>query len=173
MRKFNKKYEYNDDISEKFVKESEEQIENTIKELKCSKKKIESRNGMDLEVVDLCNAMNALPGIKTFESCCGDGCSRFVIYFEVIDTNEGLFFLTRCVDRRYWRYGYLWKIELSVDDSLVEDVRLPITYALHSGPIVGKEAYKQAEDLVKNMNDHLNLENFLEYYNLDINKFDL
>ena len=43
----------------------------------------------------------------------------------------------------------------------------------HSRPIVGKEAYKQAEDLVKNMNDHLNLENFLEYYNLDINKFDL
>ena len=64
MRKFNKKYEYNDDISEKFVKESEEQIENTIKELKCSKKKIESRNGMNLEVVNICNAMNHPPWNK-------------------------------------------------------------------------------------------------------------
>jgi hypothetical protein len=125
---------------------------------------------MDDEVLELCNAMNALPGIETVESCCGHGSGPFRIWFKVAkDEQDGLFFLTRCVDRRYWKYGYLWKIELSVGD--MYDGTLPITYCLSSGPIVGEDAYTQAHSLVENMNDHINHKNFLELYNLDANKF--
>jgi hypothetical protein len=126
---------------------------------------------MDDDVLELCNAMNALPGIETTESCCGHGCEPFSIYFKVKkDEQDGLFFLTRCVDRRYWKYGYLWKIELCVGD--MYDGTLPITYILSSGPIVGEDAYTQAHDLVENMNDHINHKSFLNLYDLDVNKFD-
>jgi hypothetical protein len=129
---------------------------------------------MDDECIELCNAMNALPGIETTESCCGHAgfASPFRIWFKVKEGEQaGLFFLTRCVDRRYWKYGYLWKIELSVGD--IFDGTLPITFLLSSGSIVGEDAYAQAHDLVENMNYHLNHENFIKEYNLDIKKFDI
>lgn len=36
---------------------------------------------MDAECVDLCVALNELPGIRTFESCCGHGVDTLDIYF--------------------------------------------------------------------------------------------
>lgn len=38
-------------------------------------------NRMDPECVKLCDALNALPGISTFESCCGHGQYEFRIWF--------------------------------------------------------------------------------------------
>jgi hypothetical protein len=148
--------------------------------MKAFHKKFKYDGGMDAEVLDLCNAMNALPGIETLESCCGHSAGPFMIFFRIKDTQEGLFFLTRCVDRRYWKYGYLWKIELSVGDMMHDDLdlvfkdyALPITFLLHSGPIVGEDAYAQAKDLVENMNHHINLSGFMDGFGLDVNHFDV
>jgi len=135
-------------------------------------KKYEYDGNMDLEVLELCNTMNALPGIETKDSCCGHGAAALMVFFQVT-SEEGLFFLTRCVDRRYWKYGYLWGIDLSVGDFWKEGEPRPITYRLHSGPIVGKDAYVQAKMLIMNMNDHLNIKKFIKGYNLDLNNFDL
>ena len=143
--------------------------------LKFTKKyEYDERNKMDDEVRDLCDAMNALPGIKTTNSCCGHGAGQFSIFFEVT-AETGLFFLTRCVDRRYWKYGYLWGIELSVGDRYEPEKGRPrpVAYHLHSGPIVGEDAYAQAQDLVRNMNHHLNHKKFMEAFDLDVNEFDL
>ncbi len=40
-------------------------------------KEIDYGKGMDKRCVNLCNTLNALPGIETFESCEGHGCSPF------------------------------------------------------------------------------------------------
>ena len=134
-------------------------------------KKFEYDDGMDKEVIDLCNVMNALPGIETTDSCCGHSASPFNIFFNVTSSDDkGLFFLTRCVDRRYWKYGYLWNIELSVGDQY--DTIFPITYLLNSGPIVGEDAYEQAKDLIENMNHHLNITAFMKYFDLDTGEFE-
>jgi hypothetical protein len=124
------------------------------------------------QIRELCDAMNALPGIETFESCSGHGSAPLRIWFKVSD-DKGLFFLTRCVDHRYWKYGYLWKIELYVGDLYKSGGQLPITYCLNSGPIVGEDALVQARHLVNNMNIHLNTSAFLDGYELDISDFDL
>ena len=122
-------------------------------------------NRMDSEVIDLCNAMNSLPGIETDSSCCGHGTDPFEIYFKVTDSTEGLFFLTRCIDKRYWTYN--WSIKLSVGDRF-DGKHLPICYILSSNIIVGELAYKQAESLIDNMNLHLNHKAFMKGYNLSI-----
>ena len=134
--------------------------------------KIKYDDRMDKKVLPLCNALNSLPSIKTFESCCGHSCSGFNIWFEVGESKEGLFFLTRCVDNRYWEYGYLWKIELVVGDRW-DGKNLPIHYRLHSGNIVGKLAYQQAKSLLVNMNHHLNHKGFMNGFNLNINNFNV
>ena len=55
---------------------------------------------MDNERISLCDALNSLPGVNTFESCCGHLKSQYRIWFfcEDIDT---LSRLGRCVERNY------------------------------------------------------------------------
>lgn len=38
-------------------------------------------DGMDAECIPLCDALNALPGIRTFESCCGHDVRPHWIFF--------------------------------------------------------------------------------------------
>lgn len=133
---------------------------------------VEYGPGMDKQVIELCNAMNSLPGVETTESCCGHGREPFRVFFRVNgeDSMEGLFFLTRCADRRYWKYGGIWRIWLTVGDA-VSDGFLPTCFVLDSGESKGMAAYRQAKDLVRNMNHHLNHEAFVRCYKLDLRRF--
>lgn len=126
-------------------------------------------NQVDSEVIDLCDAINSLPGIFTTESCCGHGKTFFKIFFKVHGSMEGLFFLVRSADCRYWRYGHLWNISLDVGDLMTNNV-LPVCFLLSSRE-VGRKAYAQAQDLIRNMNLHLNHKAFINHYNLDLSKF--
>lgn len=119
---------------------------------------------MDEECIDLCNALNSIVGIETRDSCCGHGERSFQIFF-LVTSWVGLFFVTRCVDKRYWKYGHEWTLELSVGDSWDGKV-LPTVFCLHSGAVKGNEAHFQAADLVANLNHHLNHENFKKGFNI-------
>jgi hypothetical protein len=44
---------------------------------------------MDQECIRLCDALNAMSGVRTFESCCGHGTHPFGIWF-VADALDGL-----------------------------------------------------------------------------------
>ena len=122
---------------------------------------------MDKECIDICNAMNSIPGISTFESCSGHNKKPFRIYFNSTD-QQGLFFLTRCIDQRYWEYGHQWSITLSVND-LYKDI-LPTVFLLQSTS-KGSQAIHEANCLINNFMIHLNHENFFKAYKLDIEKF--
>jgi hypothetical protein len=116
---------------------------------------------MDPEVVDLCNCLNSLEGIETFNSCCGRGKDPMRIWFRV-HNNKGLFILTRSVDKRYWKYD--WKITLSVGD-IYDENGYPLYYLLESTD-VGENCYTQAQSLIDNINYHLDHEVFNEYFHL-------
>jgi len=124
---------------------------------------------MDREVIPLCNAMNSLPGIETFESCCGHGRHPAIIFFTVENTKTGLFFLTRCTDYRYWEHGHQWSITVSIAD-FMEGIDLPVYYLL-SSIAMGNPACEQMDSLVENMNHHLNHKAFLDLYELDTQDF--
>lgn len=137
---------------------------------------------MDQEVVPLCKAINSLPGVITTKSCFGHGKTPIHIWIKVDATplsrfNEnscmqGLFFLTRCTDNRYWKHGHEWEISLSVGDTY--DVRgLYPTMFLLSSKAVGEEALVQATDLVANMVHHLNQNNFKSLFAIDTDDFSI
>jgi len=132
-------------------------------------KKLEYDNNMDKETIELCNVINSVKGLETEESCCGHGKESFIIFF-MSYSDKGLFFLSRCVNHRYWKYGHLWNISMEIGDDL-KNGKLPISYVLSSNKVKGKEAYKQAKDLVENMNYHLNHVNFKKLFGYDENDF--
>lgn len=55
---------------------------------------------MDVECIDLCNALNRLPGLETFESCCGHGNHPYHVFFKCTNI-ETISRLARAVDRNY------------------------------------------------------------------------
>ena len=122
---------------------------------------------IDPPVRRLCQAINALPGIRTVSSCSGHRKAPVLVFceFDAADL-RGLSLLTRAMDRRYWRHGHAWKILLSIAD--VYDPRNPasaITVTLQSDE-VGVIAYRQANDLVRNIQAHLDHLAYLEGFGL-------
>lgn len=147
-----------DHISEFFKIES-----NDVKMLTSN----ESYDGrMDEECIRLCDAMNAVNGIITTESCCGHGKTPFCIWFKAISF-KGLFFVSRCIDKRYFKH--CWDYSVSVGDVVRNEV-LPTVFRW-SRKVIGDEAYKQADDLVMNMNLHLNHKNFKKCFGLSLKDF--
>jgi hypothetical protein len=82
---------------------------------------------------ELIQIIESLPGIDIIQKDLeGFMHSHPYIFFAVDEKEaEGLFFLTRCVDNRYWEFGNNWRIELSVGDQIHKNGDRPITYQLH------------------------------------------
>ena len=122
---------------------------------------------MDEECIPLCNAMNAVKGIITTSSCSGHGTKELDVYFKATSF-KGLFFITRCVDRRY--FGHHWNYTVSVGDMIIDGI-LPTSFNI-SSKVVGEEAYKESIDLADNMNWHLNHPNFMKGFDLSPDDFE-
>ena len=137
-----------------------------MKDLKILKSNPFYNEQMDKECIPLCNTLNAVKGIITNSSCCGHGKHPFDIYFKATSF-KGLFFVTRCIDRRYFKHE--WDCRLSVGDR-IEDGILP-TFFILSSKSIGEKAYKEANDLIDNMNHHLNHEAFMKGFGLELDDF--
>ncbi len=60
---------------------------------------------------------------------------------------EGLFFLTRSMDRRYWECGHLWRIELSCGDQMHQNGDRPITYNIFR-PLIEEETEQEIDKVI-------------------------
>lgn len=87
---------------------------------------------------------------------------------------EGLFFLTRVLDKRYFQHGHLWRIELTCGDTPYKNGDRPITYQIFR-PLTGIESeetlLQECRDLIDNMVYHFNHDAFMNIYRLDRSKF--
>lgn len=101
---------------------------------------------MDKECVALCNAINALEGLRTVESCCGHDKKPFRIYFTAEHLRQLPILLYHC-DPYYM--GFRWKIKFQ-DGGLS-----PVILVLQSGAI-GPEAEAQAQIIAERVMAHLN-----------------
>lgn len=97
-------------------------------------------NDIDQECVKLCEAMNAVPGIHTYESCCGHGRYNYHIWFTTDD-------LECLPDLLYWfdgcHCGYCgWKVIVHTGCG-----KSPVMFMVE-GPI-GGQAYMQSEEIAR------------------------
>lgn len=104
-------------------------------------------DGMDKECVALCDAINALEGLRTIESCCGHDKEPFRIYFKAKHLKE-LPILLFYTDPYYM--GFRWTIKFQ-DGGLS-----PVILVLQSEAI-GPEAEAQAQTIADGITTHLNL----------------
>lgn len=103
---------------------------------------------MDPECVNLCEAMNLLPGIKTTESCCGHGKASYCIWFRVADfSGRGFITLARVTCPRYYEGD--WRLVISHGD-----LRRTLTGFVLEGA-AGPDRYQAAETLAKHIRSHL------------------
>jgi hypothetical protein len=119
----------------------------------------------------LCSTVNALPDIKVADIGIYD--NKIILFLNITmdktTKEQGLFFLIRCLDRRYFRY----EIELKVTcmDLKWENGNLPIVYELH----IENEKYatikEKVDAFIKNMNEHINHKNFIDSYDIDLSRF--
>jgi len=96
--------------------------------------------GLDMEVEPLFYALNRLPGIWTYTSCCGHGKENFRIWFFAHPGAEGLLLIARSIDPRICGHD-AWKLILE-HTNLVER---PLAFCLRGG--IGPSAYLQVGDL--------------------------
>jgi hypothetical protein len=131
----------------------------------------------------LTETVNALPGLE-------DSGSNLQNSFDIIKSRwngillffssdekdaEGLFFLTRCIDKRYWEYGHLWRIELTCSDQIHSNGDRPITYNIFRpiGEETEEEIEKEISSLIDNIHYHFHHDSFMSGYNMDRTKYDL
>jgi hypothetical protein len=132
----------------------------------------------------LTETIKALPGVEVS----GDNLSNsftkiksgwggLYIFFHSSERDaEGLFFLTRSMDSRYWECGHLWRIELSCGDQIHQNGDRPITYNIYR-PFTENETEDQIDKeinlLIENMHYHFHHDNFMSGFNMDRTKYDL
>lgn len=105
---------------------------------------------MDPECIEICDALNEIPGITTEASCCGHGKYEFRVWFKAADLSP-LFIIGRITSRNYMSAPQ-WKCLVEVIDS---DSKNPVRFRLGSGKTKGKKAYKQSAELAKQIRYYL------------------
>lgn len=118
-------------------------------------------------------AINALPSIRVFDQALYF--DKYIIFFQV-DTNsqDGLFFLSRAMCKRYWQYGNKWSIVVDASDRIYSNGDLPIVYMLKRDRTEHEsvdDIQIEVDSLYDNLNCHINLDEFTNGYNLDLSKF--
>jgi hypothetical protein len=128
--------------------------------------------------------IDSLPGIEVTGSNLSNSFDKIksrwnglYIFFHSSERDaEGLFFLTRSIDSRYWEFGHRWRIELSCGDLMHPNGDRPITYNIHR-PFIENETEeeidKEIEDLIDSMHYHFHHDNFMSGFNMDRTKYDL
>lgn len=135
--------------------------------------------------------IDALPGIETIgnnlsnsfdkiKSNWGGLCLFF--YSDEGDT-EGLFFLIRSMDVRYWEFGHLWRIEITVGDQIHTNGDRPLTYNIYrqfiksesspNGEETEEGIDKEIKSLIDNMHYHFHHDGFMTGFNMDRTKYGL
>jgi len=109
---------------------------------------------MDAECVNICDAINKIPGLRTLESCCGHGDYPFRIWFLIDDPRTLpmlLYFCDPC------HVGFRWDCKVTTDCAMS-----PVHYRIESLEI-GEEAYLQAEVIATEVQEFLEGESFKQF----------
>jgi hypothetical protein len=102
---------------------------------------------MDQECVNLCNSINKISGLETFESCCGHGEVPFRIYFSVKNLENLpilLYYLDPC------HVGFKWECKVKTDCAMS-----PVCFYIESIEL-GEKSYEEAEEVSKEIEDYIN-----------------
>lgn len=100
---------------------------------------------MDNECIDLCNLLNTLPGVTTFESCCGHCKRQYSIWFFCNNINT-LSRFGKATERNY--SDNMWEVVIDSTDTHPYGVFWLRSKKPFSSPV---EMGKSVDNLMKNI----------------------
>lgn len=136
----------------------------------------------------LTETINSLPGIEvngsnlsnSFDKIKSNWGGTCLFFWSDEKDAEGLFFLTRCMDTRYWEFGHLWRIEINCGDQIHSNGDKPITYNIYRPftefkfePETEDQIDKEISSLIDNIHYHFHHDSFMTGYSMDRTKYDL
>ncbi|MBR4404932.1 MAG: hypothetical protein IKW84_08990 [Bacteroidaceae bacterium] len=98
---------------------------------------------MDKECIEVCNALNKLPGVETTESCCGHCKNPYRIWFKSVNTYS-LGVIARAFDRRYSGTNIVFSIKVETNDAG--------DCPMYSFMIESKSAYSNESEMKEDIN---------------------
>jgi hypothetical protein len=115
---------------------------------------------MDPQCFPLCDAINAIPGLTTSESCCGHGKAPFRIWFHAKRIRD-LYVLVRCIDNRYGGIrGWSCQVE---DCDLTER---PVIFLVCSGESKGPKSYLESRRIADSIQGFLHNKKFMKMFHI-------
>lgn len=118
------------------------------------------------ELLTLSESINALPGLSVTSAFFTFDKIKASILIHVDEKcQDGLFFLVRSIDVRYFYNSKYFNIELSIGDMNWSNGDLPIFYELRI-----EDCYK-IDSLIDSLNTHYHHEAFMSLYKLDKEQF--
>lgn len=116
---------------------------------------------MDKECILVCDALNELPDVKTFESCCGHLTRPYMIWFKSINPYS-LAIIARTFDKRYCGTNMEWTVNLETIDS---ESNPQYVYAIHSkSPFTNYDTMmSDVKKIVENI-EHWKQDEFIDYF---------
>jgi hypothetical protein len=115
---------------------------------------------IDPHCVHLCDAINSIPGLETYESCSGHGKDPMRIWFTVSKLHN-MYVLLRSIDYRYVGLdGWLCNAQ---DTDLTNR---PVVFCLNSGSCTGKRDYAQSRKITNSIINFLDNKKFMRMWKI-------
>lgn len=145
------------------------------------KKLDQVKSGTDKRIIRFLETLNALPGLQVTgtEFICNKNQTFFIIEREDLNEEAGIFFILRCIDKRYFINGN-WRLSMQVTDteptlyidsiSKTNKLDRKILYILENIE-PNENILKELETLTQNMNAHYYHTNFMNGFKLDRSTF--
>lgn len=105
---------------------------------------MDKKENIDIEILDLVNTINCIPGIETTESCCGHGLIGVSVFFDCLLSNN-LFILAKSCSKLYCGFGG-WSVIPCFSETYAGKI-----YFCLSSESVGEKAYEEAKTIIKNI----------------------
>lgn len=122
---------------------------------------------MDTECIELCDILNSLPTVKTYESCCGHNKSNYIIFFTVTDWRS-ISFLARCIDSRYCDWQSNWILYAYNNDTPNQGKFKYLLECKYSGK---EDILTQVTNLISNMYSYINDINYIDSFLINLDGF--
>lgn len=139
------------------------------------------KSGTDKIIIRFLETLNALPGLSITgrDFICNKNQTFFIVEREDLNEEAGIFFILRCIDKRYFINGN-WKLSMVVTDteptlytdptSKTNKLDRKILYILENTE-PNENILEELESLIQNMNAHYYHTNFMNGFKLDRNTF--
>jgi hypothetical protein len=122
---------------------------------------------MDTECIELCDILNSLPTVKTYESCWGHNKSNYIVFFTVTDWRS-ISFLARCIDSRYCNWQSNWILYAYNNDTPNQGKFKYLLECKYSGK---EDILSQVTNLISNMYIHINHRTYIDSFLINLDGF--